>query len=118
MKVLEKMIAQDLIINATNYDFDFNNIVHEDVVADLISLSVDKKSIIEFRAESIGSTKPIPLRQIIEIMVNTSTDKGKINWAEPKSPPFQIDLTDAFELGYKPITTLETINRWMHDAKL
>ena len=110
------MIAQDPIINATNPDFDFNNIVHEDVIADFVSLLVDKKSITEYRAVPIGSTHPIPLRQILEIMAKATTYKGNINWVEPKSPPFRIDSTGAIELGYKPITTLETISRWMLDA--
>ena len=117
-KVLEKMVAQDPIINATNPDFDFNNIVHEDIIADFVSLLIDKKSITEYRAVPIGSTDPIPLREIIEIMAKATAYKGKINWVESKSPPFRIDSTGAIELGYKPITTLETINRWMHDAKL
>jgi len=115
-KVLEKMIAQDPIINATNPDFDFNNIVHEDVIADFVSSLIEKKSITEYRAVPIGSTQAIPLRQIVEIMAKATTYKGKINWVEPKSPPFRIDLTGAIELGYNPITTLETINRWMSDA--
>ena len=117
-KVLKKMIVQDPIINATNPDFDLNNIVHEDIIADFVSLLIDKKSITEYRAVPIGSTDPIPLREIVEIMVKATAYKGKINWVEPKSPPFRIDSTGAIELGYKPITTLETINRWMHDAKL
>ena len=117
-KMLEKMIAQDPIIDATNPDFDFNNIVHEDVIADFVSSLIDKKSIAEYRAVPIGSADPIPLRQIVEIMAKATNYKGHINWVEPKSPPFRIDSTGAIELGYKPITTLETINRWMHDAKL
>jgi len=115
-KVLEKMISQDPIINATNPDFEFNNIVHEDVIADFVSLLIEKKSITEYRAVPIGSTHPIRLRQIVEIMAKAVKYKGKINWVEPKSPPFRIDLTGAIELGYKPITTLETINHWMSDV--
>ena len=115
-KVLKKMIVQDPIINATNPDFDLNNIVHEDIIADFVSLLIDKKSITEYRAVPIGSTDPIPLREIVEIMVKATAYNGKINWVEPKSPPFRIDSTGAIELGYKPITTLETINRWMSDA--
>ena len=117
-KVLKKMIVQDPIINATNPDFDLNNIVHEDIIADFVSLLIDKNSITEYRAVPIGSTDPIPLREIVEIMAKATAYKGKINWVEPKSPPFRIDSTGAIELGYKPITTLETINRWMYDAKL
>ena len=115
-KVLKKMISDDPIINATNPDFGFNNIVHEDVIADFVSLLIEKKSITEYRAIPIGSTHPIPLREIIDVMAKATNYKGKINWVEPKSPPFRIDSTGAIELGYKPITTLETINRWMSDA--
>ena len=64
----------------------------------------------------IGSAYPIPLRQIVEIMAKATNYKGQINWVEPKSPPFRIDSTGAIELGYKPITTFETIERWMAEA--
>jgi len=117
-KVLKNMQTQEEAINATSPNFDFNNIVHEEVIAEFVNTLLDKKSIPEYRAVPIGSTDPIPLRQIIEIMAKATSYKGQINWVEPKSPPFRIDSTGAIELGYKPITTLETINRWMHDASV
>ena len=117
-KVLGKMIAQDPIISASNPDFEFNNIVHENVIAEFVSTLLDRDLGPEYRAVPIGSTDPIPLREIINVMAKATNYKGQIKWVEPKSPPFRIDSTGAIELGYKPITTLETINRWMHDAKL
>ena len=117
-KVLEKMISQDPIINATNPDFDFNNIVHENVIAQFVKTLLETETLQEYRAVPIGSTDPIPLREIFAVMAKATNYKGHINWVEPKSPPFRIDSTGAIELGYKPITTIETINRWMHDAKL
>ena len=116
-KVLEKMISQEAEINATNPDFGFNNIVHENVIAEFVSTLLDRDLGSEYRAVPIGSTDPIPLREIIDVMSKATNYKGRINWVEPKSPPFRIDSTGAIELGYKPITTLETVNRWMHDAK-
>ena len=116
-KVFEKMINQDPLINATNPDFDFNNIVHEDVIADFVITLLGKESFSRYRAIPIGSTDPIPLREIIDVMAKATNYMGEINWVEPKTPPFRIDSTGAIELGYKPISTLETINRWMHDAK-
>ena len=115
-KVFEKMIDQDPIINATNPDFDFNNIVHEDVIADFVISLLDKVFLPKYRAVPIGSTDPIPLREIIEIMSKATKYKGRINWVEPKSPPFRIDSTGAIELGYRPITTIETVSQWMRDA--
>ena len=117
-KALEKMISQEAEINATNPDFDFNNIVHENVIAEFVNTLLHKNWGPEYRAVPIGSTDPIPLREIIDVMSKATNYKGQLNWVEPKSPPFRIDSTGAIELGYKPITTLETINRWMHDAKL
>jgi len=117
-KVLKNMQSQEVAINATSPNFEFNNIVHEEVIAEFVNTLIDKKSIPEYRAVPIGSTDPIPLRQIIEIMEKATSYKGQINWVEPKSPPFRIDSTGAIELGYKPLTTLETINCWMHDAKI
>ena len=115
-KVLAKMLAQDAIINATNPEFGFNNIVHEDVIAEFISTLLDAESLPRYRAVPIGSLDPIPLREIIDVMAKATNYTGQIDWVEPKSPPFRIDSTGAIELGYKPITTLETVNRWMHDA--
>ena len=105
-------------ISISNPDHLFNNIVHENVIADFINTLLDKESLPIYRAVPIGSTEPIPLREIIEVMAKITNYKGEINWVEPKSPPFRIDSTGAIELGYKPISTLETINRWMHDARL
>ena len=117
-KVLEKMLSHDPMINATNPDFDFNNIVHEVVIAEFVNTLLDAESLSAYRAVPIGSTDPIPLREIIDVMAKATNYKGQINWVEPKSPPFRIDSTGAIELGYKPIKTLETVSRWMHDAKL
>jgi nucleoside-diphosphate-sugar epimerase len=104
-------------ISVSNPDHLFNNIVHEDVIAEFISTLLDAESLPKYRAVPIGSTDPIPLREIIGLMAKATNYKGQINWVEPKTPPFRIDSTGAIELGYKPISTLETINRWMHDAK-
>jgi nucleoside-diphosphate-sugar epimerase len=104
-------------ISISNPDHLFNNIVHETVIADFIVAILDSKSLPIYRAVPIGSTDPIPLREIIDMMAKATNYTGQINWVQPKTPPFRIDSSGAIELGYKPITTLETINRWMHDAK-
>lgn len=116
-KILEKMNTQEAIISATNPNFGFNNIVHEDVIAEFVGTLSNRDFGSEYRAVPIGSTDPIPLHEIIDLMAKATNYKGQINWVEPKSPPFRIDSTGAIELGYKPITTRETIDRWMHDAK-
>jgi nucleoside-diphosphate-sugar epimerase len=116
-KIFLSMVSGPGRISVSNPEHLFNNIVHETVIADFIVAILNNESLPIYRAVPIGSTDPIPLREIIEIMAKATSYKGQINWVEPKTPPFRIDSTGAIELGYKPITTTETINRWMHDAK-
>ena len=116
-KVIQKMKSQEPFINVSNPDFLSNNVVHQNVIADFLCTLTEKKSLNKYRAVPIGSTDPIPLREIIDVMAKATNYKGQINWVEPKTPPFRIDSTGAIELGYQPITTLETVNRWMHDAR-
>ena len=117
-KIFHNMASGPDKISVANPDHLFNNIVHENVIAEFVSTLLDSDLGPKYRAVPIGSSNPIPLREIIDVMSKATNYKGQINWVEPKSPPFRIDLTGAIEIGYKPISTLETINRWMHDAKL
>ena len=71
----------------------------------------------------VRNNKTVRLSAAVEAskLVNNwfvSLYKSPIKWVELKTPPFRIDSTGAVELGYKPNTTLETINRWMYDTKL
>ena len=106
------------VITAMNSDFYFNNIVHENVIAEFICTLLESGSLTKYRAVPIGSTEPMQLHQIVDLLAKATDYKGQIKWVEPKSPPFRIDSSGAIELGYKPITTRETINRWLNDAKL
>ena len=115
-KVLEKMISQDAVVTVANPDFAFNNIVHHDVTAEFVNTLLHKNWGPEYRAIPIGSTDPIPLREIIDVLAKATKYKGQIKWVEPEKTPFKIDSTSAIELGYEPITTLETVNRWMAEA--
>ena len=115
-QILTKMIDRVPLITAMNSDFSFNNIVHENVIADFIHLLLESDSLPKYRAVPIGSSDPMPLHQIIDLLAKATDYKGQVKWVEPKTPPFRIDSTGAIELGYKPITTLETINRWMNEV--
>ncbi len=117
-KILLSMVRGPGEIYVSNPNHMFNNIVHENIIADFVITLLDCVALPTYRAVPIGSLEPIPLSEIIDIMATKVKYNGKIKWVEPKSPPFQIDSTGAIELGYRPITTLETINRWMIDARL
>ena len=113
-----KMLSGSSDISVSCPDHLFNNIVHENVLADFIIELLGAESLPTYRTVPIGSTDPIPLREIIDVMARATNYRGQINWVEPKSPPFRIDSSGAVDLGYKPTTTLETVNRWMYDTKL
>ena len=117
-KILISMLSGLNEIAVSNPDHLFNNIVHENVIADFIIQLLDTEPLPIYRAVPIGSTEPIALYEIIEMMAKATNYQGQINWVESDKTPFRIDLTGAVDLGYKPITTLETVNRWMHDTKL
>ncbi len=117
-KIFLNMVTGSKEISVSNPDHLFNNIVHENVLAEFVITLLDQDSLPRYRAIPIGSTDPVPLREIINVMANATNYKGQVSWVEPKSPPFRIDSSGAIELGYKPITTIETVNRWMYDAKL
>ena len=117
-KILIGMVRGLGEIALSNPEHLFNNIVHEEEIAEFVSTLSNMDLGPNYRAVPIGSTDPIPLREIIDVMAKAANYKGQINWVEPKSPPFRIDSTGAIELGYKPITTLETIERWMNDTKI
>jgi nucleoside-diphosphate-sugar epimerase len=117
-KIYQKMVLGTSEISVSNPDHLFNNIVHENELADFIIELLGVASLPTYRSVPIGSTDPIPLREIIDIMAKATNYKGQINWVEPETPPFRIDSTGAIELGYKPITTLETVNSWLYEAKI
>ena len=116
-KIFLNMVTGSKEISVSNPDHLFNNIVHENVLAEFVITLLNQDSLPRYRAIPIGSTDPVPLREIINVMANATNYKGQVSWVEPKSPPFRIDSSGAIELGYKPITTIETVNRWMYDAK-
>ena len=117
-KIFKSMKKRSENISASNPEHLFNNIVHENVIAEFISSLLESKSLLKYRAVPIGSTEPMPLHQIVELLAKATGYKGQVKWVEPKWPPFRIDSTGAIELGYQPITTRETIDRWINDARL
>ena len=104
-------------ISAANPDHMFNNIVHEDKVAEFVNSLLTTKFVWPFQAFPIASTDPIPLLKIIERSAAETKFKGKINWQVANSSSFSIDSSVAIRLGYKPLTTQATLDLWMRDAR-
>lgn len=114
---LTSLLNQDATITLYNPDFEFNNVVHEKVEAEfLLDLCLDENPL--YRAFPIGSCEPLPLRNIIEMMISATSYKGEIIWLPSGTPPFSIDSSAAISSGYCPISTHDTIKRWLADCIL
>lgn len=110
--VFESMITQQPIVRVSNPEFLFNNVIHEDTMASfLVHLACTTTS--GFAAVPVGSTNPIPLRQVIEQIRIATRYRGRVEWIPQTTRPFSISVTAARKLGFEPLSTEETIQRWL-----
>lgn len=116
-KILNKMSRGEPSISAANPDHMFNNIVHEDKIAEFVNAFLKTKFSRPHQAFPIASTDPMPLRKIVDCLAAETKYKGEIKWQAANSSPFSIDSSAAIELGYKPLTTQATLDLWMRDAR-
>lgn len=114
-RTLRAMQLEEQVVRVANPDFLFNNIVHEDTLAKfLVHLTVATPE--TYHALPIGSTDPVSLREIVEALARATEYRGTIDWVQAASRPFAIDSSDAISLGYRPLSTRETVDRWMRDV--
>ena len=116
-KILNKMSRGEPSISAANPEHMFNNIVHEDKIAEFVNALLKTKFSQPYQAFPIASTDPMPLRTIVERLAAETKYKGEIKWQAANSSPFSIDSSAAIKLGYKPLTTQATLDLWMRDAR-
>ena len=114
-RILKDMTSQKTVIHASNPDFLFNNLIHEDTLASfLVHLALKSQS--DFTAVPVGSSSYIPLSEAIDLMSSATNFKGRVDWIASTMRPFSIDISAAMQLGLQPLPTHETINRWLQDA--
>ena len=110
-RVRNQMQSGEPTITVSHPDFLFNNVIHEDTMAEfLVQLAVTSTD--KFRAFPVGSLQDVSLRELLSFMSDASSYKGRIVWSEEADPPFSICLDDAINLGLRPLTALESIRRW------
>jgi hypothetical protein len=100
------------MVRVSNPDFQFNNIIHEDVMADFL-VHLATTTHVGFAAVPVGSSEPLLLSQVVEMMVTATRFRGHVEWVDSPSRPFSISLDDARILGFEPLTTAETLHRWL-----
>jgi nucleoside-diphosphate-sugar epimerase len=117
-RTLTQMRERQSRIVVSNPDFLFNNIVHEDVVADFIHKLLTLPVLPRMQSLTIGSKDPIPFRTIIEYLSTISNFGGKLEWIQSANPPFSIDFSTAAKFGYTPLSVKSTIESWVRDVSV
>lgn len=111
-RVYARMLSGTKTCELSNPDFRFNNVIHEDTLADfLVSLALSDMQ--DFQYCPVGSVPDEPLEHIINRIAKHTRYRGTVAWVAPTSPPFSIGLEDATRLGFRPISTSETLRRWL-----
>lgn len=109
------MVNKKPQVCVSNPDFPFNNVIHEDTLADfLVYLALNHQS--GFHAVPVGSSDPIPLRAVLKMISERTHFQGVLDWIPTKNRPFSIDLSDAVKMGLRPLKTSDTICKWLDDA--
>ena len=102
------------VIEVSNPDFLFNNVIHDETLADfLVDLSF-RHSTTPF-AFPVGSSPNLRLEDVVRFLVAKTQFEGRIRWKSSPNSPFQIVLDDAVKNGFQPITTSATLEKWLDD---
>jgi nucleoside-diphosphate-sugar epimerase len=103
-------------ITLSNPDFLFNNLVHEDSLTDflvnLLEVELDR-----YRAVPVGCSEPMPFRNVVDAIAARSGYQELVNWVESPSLCFGIDIQAAVELGFKPLTVSDSLQRWLNGSE-
>jgi len=114
-RTLTQMKERQRKITVSNPDFLFNNIVHEDVVAEFVCNLIVSKNLPKVQSLTVASMDPIPFREIIELLAKASNYSGFVNWIPSLHSPFSIDYSTAVSYGFIPKTVKKTIEWWLEN---
>ena len=117
-RTLQQMLNGDHVINASNRDFHFNNIVHEDILSDFIFKLLCQTRIPKSQTLVVGSNEPMRLEELISYLAKATKFKGEIEWIDSSTSPFDIDFSSSVSFGFAPITVIETLRLWVDELGL
>ena len=110
--VLRAMLIGTENIRISNPDFLFNNIIHQETLAEFL-VRLSQSTLHGFRALPVGSAQSEPLLNLIKYMSERSKYSGRLIWESSGAPPFSIDNDEAVSLGYRPISVRRTLELWL-----
>jgi len=103
-------------VRASNPGFRFNNVIHEDTLAGfLVHLALTASG--AFRAFPVGSVPDHTLAESLQYMADEIGYQGSIEWIAPKAPPFTVNIEEAIAMGLQPLSTRETLARWLRKGQ-
>lgn len=114
-EVFSSMVNQEARVCASNPEFLFNNVIHEDTLAEfLVHLACTHDS--GYCAVPVGSSNPMQLQTVLRMVAERTRFRGRIDWVTATSSAFSIDITEAVDLGLHPLPTASTVDHWLSHA--
>ena len=98
-------------IRVSNPNHLFNNVIHEDILANFLVKLADSAPD-NFVAIPVSSSEPMNLSDLISQLATQTNFKGKIVWSLNEEKPFSINSNEALLLGLSNLSTQETLNLW------
>ena len=111
-KLLDKLTNGTDTIQLSHPMFRFNNVIHYISLADfLVHLSLSPLA--GYRAFPVGSAQSETLEDLVNYMVKRVGYARRIVWENEGAPPFSIDIREAVNMGFQPLTSLHVIELWL-----
>lgn len=111
-RLLQAMLEQSTEIHVSNPEFMSNNLIHENTLAEFL-VDLAKQKEVPYSAFPVASRELMPLGEIVSLMAQATRYRGSVKWVPSNSRPFSIDLESAIQQGFDPLTTEETVRRWL-----
>ena len=109
-----KNISNNKAINIQNENSLFNNILHIEQLVSFIILLLQKEG---SKVINLASLKPIKIKQIVSYIYKMKKIQPNIKIIKSQRPSFIIDINEAINYGFIPITTEESIKNYLKENK-
>jgi nucleoside-diphosphate-sugar epimerase len=111
-RVLRTMITGTEVVRLSNPEFLFNNVVHEETLAKfLVRLSISP--LVGYQVVPVGSIQTDKLKDLIAYMAKVVGYSSIVMWDNGSESPFSIDIREAVNMGFQPLTSQRVIELWL-----
>jgi len=111
-QLLQTMLTGTDVIRLLNPEFLFNNIVFEETLAEfLVRLSISP--LVGYQAIPVGSIQMHKLKDLVNYMAKAVGYSSMIVWDYEPESSFSIDIQEAKNLGFQPLTSQRVLELWL-----